>query len=272
MSGNSGGKLLGEAKKRRAGNLSLAGVAKALMVMLTVGLSLAVATAHANTFELVIGDDYPPFVDTNLPNYGLATEIVQTTFRQMGHDTKLVFKPWQRGLEDSASGKYLGTFPYSRNEEREADFHYSEPLYKFRQFFFTHAEGTFAPNSYEDLRGHSVCVPVGYSLQGFKELIAEDAITVVRPPDIEFCFQMIAKKRVDAVRVIDIIGWAMIDKLFDNRDGFRMNDDPVREAIEHLIVSRAHPDGEALVEQFNHALEQLQKQGRIHKMIERHLY
>lgn len=244
----------------------------ALAVPLTMALWLSASVANANSFELVIGDDYPPFVDTNLPNYGLATEIVQTTFRHMGHDTKLVFKPWQRGLEDSASGIYLGTFPYSRNEEREESFHYSAPLYTFRQFFFTLADGDFAPTTYDDLKGHSVCVPVGYSLSGLKDLVADDAIKLVRPPDIEFCFQMIAKKRVDVIRVIDIIGWAMIDKLFDSRDGFRMSDEPVRQSIEHLIISRAHPDGEALVKQFDQALGELQKQGRIHKMIERHLY
>ncbi len=229
-------------------------------------------TAHADTFELVIGDDYPPFVDTNLPNYGLATDIVQTTFRHMGHDTKLVFKPWQRGFEDSADGKYLGTFPYSKNAEREKSFHYSIPLYRFRQFFFTQADNAFAPNTYEDLRDHKVCVPVGYSLTGFKDLLAEDAITLVRPPDIEFCFQMLAKGRVDVIRVIDIIGWAMIEKLFDHRKDFKINDDPVRESIEHLIISRAHPNGEILVKEFDQALSELKKQGRVHQMIERHLY
>lgn len=261
-----------ELKAKLAKILSLATIVRGMTVALTTGCWLVAETAHADTFEMAIGDDYPPFVDKGLPNYGLATDIVQTTFRHMGHDTKLVFRPWQRGFEDSARGKYLGTFPYSKNSEREESFHYSVPLYTFRQFFFTLADGTFAPNTYEDLKGRNVCVPVGYSLTGFKELIAEDAITLVRPPDIEFCFQMLAKKRVDVIRVIDIIGWAMIDKLFGERDDFKINDEPVREAIEHLIISRAHPDGESLVEQFDEAFGKLQKQGKIHKMIERHLY
>jgi len=197
---------------------SIGMLARSLIIVLVAGSWLSAATAHADNFELVIGDDYPPFVDQSLPNYGLATEIVQTTFRQMGHDTELVFKPWQRGFEDAASGKYLGTFPYIKTAEREEKFHYSMPLYTFRQFFFSRADGTFAPNSYDDLKGHSVCVPVGYSLQEFEDLLAENEITLVQPPDIEFCFQMIAKKRADVVGVIDIIGWAMIDKLFDNHE------------------------------------------------------
>jgi len=209
------GKTLGYLKTKSISLYSIGMMAQSLIISLVVGSWLAAAPAHADSFELVIGDDYPPFVDQNLPNYGLATEIVQTTFREMGHDTELVFKPWQRGFKDAADGKYLGTFPYSKNAEREESFHYSIPLYTFRQFFFTRADGDFAPESYDDLKGHNVCVPVGYSLAGLKELEAANEITLVRPPDIEFCFQMIAKKRADVVRVIDIIGWAMIDKLFD---------------------------------------------------------
>jgi polar amino acid transport system substrate-binding protein len=243
-----------------------------LVFALTAGGVLAATAAHADSYELVIGDDYPPFVDTNLPNYGLATDIVQTTFRHMGHQTKLVFRPWQRGFEDSADEKFLGTFPYSKNAEREAEFHYSVPLYTFRQFFFTSSEGSFAPTTYDDLKGHSVCVPVGYSLTGLKDMVDREEIDLVRPRDIEFCFEMLAKQRVDVIRVIDLIGWAMIDKLFDDRDGFRMSEVPVRQSVEHLLLSRAHPDGEVLVKQFDTAFGELQKQGRIHKLIERHLY
>ena len=167
---------MGLLKTKFARSYSIVMMARSLVVALVAGSWLIAAPAHAESFELVIGDDYPPFVDQGLPNYGLATDIVQTTFRHMGHDTTLVFKPWQRGYEDVASGKYLGTFPYSKNPEREKSFHYSVPLYTFRQFFFTWADSSFAPTSYDDLKGHSVCVPVGYSLQGFKDMVADNEI------------------------------------------------------------------------------------------------
>lgn len=235
-------------------------------------LSLGIAVAFADTFDLVTGDDYPPFTGTALPNHGLAAEIVQTTFREMGHDTTLVFKPWKRGFEDTAAGKYFGTFPYSKNAERIENFYYSDPLYIFKQYFFARHETEVDFESGEEMRGLSVCVPVGYSHSGLKELQAEGIITLVRPPDIDSCFRMIAKKRVDLVRVTDLIGWAMIDKLFGNRDDFQMGDVPVREAIEHLIIPKTHPEGEPLIQGFNSALKDLQRQGKIHKLIERHLY
>ncbi|MGH1479121.1 MAG: hypothetical protein ACRBM6_10450 [Geminicoccales bacterium] len=40
----------------------------ASVIVLATGVWLAAAMAHAASFELVIGDDYPPFLDKELPN------------------------------------------------------------------------------------------------------------------------------------------------------------------------------------------------------------
>ncbi|MEM9138653.1 MAG: ABC transporter substrate-binding protein [Pseudomonadota bacterium] len=244
-----------------------------LAAVLSCVLAVSVSVVRAETFELVTGDNYPPFTSTARDNGGLATDIIQAVFREMGHQTNVTFKPWKRGYQDALSGKYVGTFPYAKNDKREEAFNYSDPLYPVNLYFFA-AEGTDARyESDEDLRQQRVCVPLGYNpvrLLQLKEAGIVNAL--IRPQSLENCFQMLAKKRVDLVRVNDMIGWSVIAETFGKRDGFRLIDKPFGSGSpEYLIISKSVDGGEDLIVGFNAAMAKMKSDGRIHKLIERHL-
>lgn len=244
--------------------------AKRFAAGLVAALCLS-APVHSAPLALVTGDDYAPFTGVKLPNQGLATDIVRTAFREMGYETNVAFRPWKRGYAETLSGKYLGTFPYGRNDKREAEFHYSEPLYIFGLYFFARAESDVTFEKDEDLQGQRVCMPIGWNPVRVQKMVDAGIVTMVRPPDLESCFRMLKRDRADLVRVNDITGWKLIERTFGNRDGFRQLEKPVRENIEHLIIPRSNPEGAALIARFNETLQRLQKDGQIHKLIERHL-
>ncbi|MEM6663274.1 MAG: transporter substrate-binding domain-containing protein [Pseudomonadota bacterium] len=246
---------------------------KLALTALAIGLLFAplATSARADDFALVTGDDYPPFTGTNLINQGLATAIVRTAFKRMGHEVTVAFKPWKRGYADVQAGKFLGTFPYGKNADREALFHYSEPLYTFGQYFFAKSDSPHKFEEDEDLAGLRICLPIGYNPVRVKKLVEAGTVTMVRPPDIESCFKMVDRGRADLVRVNDIVGWSIVESLYGNRDGFRMIATPVRESIEHFIVPRSNPKGGAMISAFNEALMQMQRSGEIFRLIERHV-
>ena len=80
--------------------------------------------------RLITGDDFKPWSDQSLPNGGIITEIIQTTFKQMGVKTTVDWLPWKRGYHNVVEGKYdyYGTFPYSFSNKRAADVYYSIPV------------------------------------------------------------------------------------------------------------------------------------------------
>ena len=191
----------------------------------------------------------------------------------MGHTTTVEFKPWKRGYQDALSGKYLGTFPYAKNEKRLKDFYYSDPLYEVKLYFFA-AEGSDAKYETEDdLAGRTFCVPLGYN--PVKLIALEKAGTIaklVRPQNLSNCFQMLQKNRVDFVRVNDMIGWSEINKTFGGSDGFRLMDKPFDEgSAEYLIISKSNERSEELLMNFNATLAKMKSDGRFHKLIERNL-
>lgn len=239
-----------------------------------VALFFPVLTGAANPSfagRLVTGDDYPPFTGKSLPNHGLASDIVTRAFKLMQLPVELDFRPWKRGYADTLNGTYLGTFPYGRNEEREKHFHYSEPLYRFGQYFFTLANSGIVYESEKDLQGTRICLPQGYNPTVLQQFVDNGTVKLVRPSTMDACFRMLLKKRADIVRVNNFVGWSLVDSVLGQRDNIRMLPKPVRESIEHFIVPRNQEDGEALIRDFNLALQQLRDDGVIDTAIAEHL-
>ena len=246
------------------------------VISLLVGLFLILALGNvdkavAETVKLVTGNGYPPFADQKLPNGGLATEIIQRAFTEMGYQVNIDFKPWKRGYNDARKKKYLGTFPYGKNEQRQQIFLYSQPLYNFAQHFFVSSETSIKFDKDEDLQGLSACLPIGYNPTRLQKMVDKGIVTLERPVDIDACFQMLVRGRTDLVRVDKYVGWKVIEKIFNSRSGFRMLDKPVRENVEHLIIAKDYPDGEQLLAQFNKTIEALKQRGVIEEIIQMHI-
>ncbi len=51
---------------------------------------------YAEPIPIVTGNKFAPFTDEKLPNGGLATEIIKTTFNELGHETKIKFLPLEK--------------------------------------------------------------------------------------------------------------------------------------------------------------------------------
>ena len=52
------------------------------------------------------GDSWPPFTDQNLPNNGLAVDLVSSALQRAGHTTEYVEVPWARVLRGLQQGDY----------------------------------------------------------------------------------------------------------------------------------------------------------------------
>jgi hypothetical protein len=95
-------------------------------------------------------------------------------------------------------------------------------LYQFGQYFSARKDSPVTFDRDQDLQGLSICLPLDYDPVRLQEMVDEGIVTMDRPPDLESCFRMLDLGRTDLVRVNDIVGWTMIDRLFETRTAFRM--------------------------------------------------
>ncbi len=229
------------------------------------GLALPVQAQTASV-ELVTGD-YPPFSSEEAPAMGVLSEVVVAAFKEQGVAAQLRFMPWQRGYMETRNGLHTATFPYVKNEERQRDFWFSQPLYPDVVRIFVPSEAEVPM----DWAGKSICVPQGYNMARVAPFIESQQARVERPPDMLNCFQMLQRGRVQAVWSSETVAEFVTRDL--RREGLRFK--PLTLGLEYpvelyLIISRQLPQAQQWLERFNTGLARIQKNGTYAKILARH--
>lgn len=225
---------------------------------------------YAQIANLTTGE-FPPFAGKNLEHGGLAAEIVTLIFDEMGYHTQLSFRPWKRGLSETFAGKYLGTFPYSKNKEREKTLYFSEKLYELEEHFFILKNNPIHYDTQNDLAQMKICKPLGYNLFGLKKLAENKVITLSRPKNMELCFKMLRSNHVDMVMTNEITARKYIEKLFVlNSDVIMMHKSFVKIG-HHFVIPKSNQQGKEIIAQFNNILIRLKESGDIGLITSRHI-
>jgi len=224
---------------------------------------------QAETLQLVTGE-FPPFVGKELKNGGTTSELVQLIFKKMDIPVNINFRPWKRGYFETLSGQYLGTFPYTKNKQREQDLYFSDVIYNLEEYFFALRKANLNYTELKDLTNLTICKPIGYNLFGLKSLVEDKLITLAHPKNMLTCFKMLALGRVDLVLTNPVIGARLINETFTNpSDAIQLKKSFVK--IGHyLIIPKSNPRGKAIINQFNHTLKQLKDQGMIERIQRSH--
>ncbi|WP_028866264.1 substrate-binding periplasmic protein [Psychromonas aquimarina] len=238
-----------------------------IILLLPLLLSLS---CQAEKVNLVTGD-FPPFVGGHLENGGLAAEIIQHIFTAMGHQPEIVFRPWKRGFSATMNGQFLGTFPYSKNSEREKILYFSNVMYELQEYFFTKQDFNLNYQSEKDLTGLRICKPIGYNLFGLKKLAEKNVIKLARPKSMGHCFKMLESDRVELVMTNEIAGWKFIEDLFENRNNFKMLEKSFVKIGHYFIIPKTNAEGEKIIKKFNEVLSSLASSGEIKAIQDKHI-
>jgi len=225
-----------------------------------------VGSCHSEGYAISTGN-FPPFVGEKIEGQGLATKIIQRTMKEMGNQTTITFLPWKRGFRDTYNGKYYGTYPYSKNKERQRKWHYSQPLYNLQEVFFSKVENNFVYTNNEDLVGLTVCKPIGYNLFNLKKIVDDQTINLIRPPAMRNCFAMLNKGRVDLVMTNETSGFAVLVQEGFETKHFKVSDKVFVDIGHHLIIPKKVEGGKEFIVKFDSTLEKLKAEGVVDQLI-----
>lgn len=234
--------------------------ATGILLASALGCLPALVSALPEPVELVSGDDYPPFAGSTLSEGGVLTQVVQQAFAAGGQPTSVDFKPWARGYEETLRLEYDGTFPYLSTPRREASFLYSDPLYQLNLRLYVRSDSPWKTGTPEELSDATFCLPTGYEVSGWVRL-ASERLAFVRPRSMEQCHAMLQLGRVDVlISNPDELAWQAIPPLLTPRN-VRKLPEPVDDVSLHLVIPRAHPQAQQLMDTFNDGLQQLVDSG-----------
>ncbi|MDQ3230229.1 MAG: transporter substrate-binding domain-containing protein, partial [Pseudobdellovibrionaceae bacterium] len=165
------------------------------------------------------------------------------------------FLPRKRAYADTKNGKYLASFPWFQDEEREKDFLFSETL-------DSTAGGVVVPMSSDlqfftrqSARRKKACDLLGSHFQS--QLFIDEQVTVTRVTDLSQCLKMIKEKRIDFY----FAAFSSVSKEILGTEAKIIPTDLDLVLKMHLIISRNHPQAQKVMADFNRELMASKKNG-----------
>lgn len=230
------------------------------------------AGAIAQAVTLVTGPNYAPFTGEQLPEGGMATELVRAVYKAEGQDTTIVFQPWKRGAEGTVKGEFFATFPYVKSAEREQEYLFSASMFDVRQLVYVPGNSPLKFDTTADFKGKTACSPLGSAPPPeIKAMIDAGEVKLQSPADMNGCFRILAAGRVDFYIINEYNGRAALKELGVTPDQVRIEPKPFAQTSQYLIVGKATPGAAAGIARFNEGLAKVRASGEYDRIVRKHV-
>lgn len=215
--------------------------------------------------------EWAPFAGEKLPGGGMLVEVVVAALTAVNQPYKLEYLPWKRGYQYAADAKVLGTFPWGVTEERKQIFNYTDSIYRTTEKFFVRKKFDKKFTTSEDLKGLTVCLPMGWSMAPIQRFLDKKILNLYQPHTDEACFKAMKSKRVDLYSVNKLAGWEAIKLAGLKTDDFKMIGPVLRENFSFIMVSKKHPKRDKFIKIFNKGISAIKENGTYQKIIDKHM-
>lgn len=227
-----------------------------------LGLFYTGQSSAGGKINLVTGNDYAPFTDQSLDKGGLATAVVSAVFKDAGYETDISWKPWKRGFIESKNASYIGTFPYIPTVARQKDFLYSDPIFTQTYVALTNIKEKGHYKTYEDMKGKTVCRPVGYAISDeIENNVTKWKINLFQPSDMSGCMKAVMRLKNQIVVLNSLQANEERKKSYNDFNKLKVHPLSVKGFTLHFIVSKEITNAQQWIDRFNKSLKNVRKSG-----------
>ena len=239
-------------------------------VLASFAFALTTGLTAAAPVGLTTGNDYAPFVHSQLPGGGLATELVRAAFEAQGTQVEVVITSWQRAMDQAKEGKASGTFPWFSTKERLADFIQSEPIFEIKEYAFAKPDSKLDFSKPAQLAGSTMCLPTGWAAPpALADLVASGKVKRAEARDASFCLRMVQSGRADYFVTDAYQGRESMKSAGIADDALQMSSAVLASRALHLMAPRSLAGSNELVESFNTGLRSIKKSGKYDQIVQR---
>ncbi len=236
--------------------------------LLMLGLLVLSGAASAELLR-VTGSLWSPYVDNELPNGGLAADLVRTALTRAGYEVEASAEPWSRAYEGAAIGVYDVVAAIWQNEARGEELIFSNP-YLLNDIIFMSRQGVLGNyRTLDDLKGYRIGVVRGYAYDE-----AFDSHPDLQRVANSNLIQNLLLLRQGRLEVVVGDKWSILHEisLFMPEDigRFVALPKPLARRALRLGVSRHNPHARQIVAAFDKAITQMQADGSYDEIVKRH--
>jgi polar amino acid transport system substrate-binding protein len=216
----------------------------------------------------VTGSLWIPYLDDELPNGGLAADLVRTALTRAGYQVEANIESWPRAYQGAAIGVYDVVAAVWRNDARAADLLFSE-AYLLNDIVLLSRPGLAVEfETLADLRGYRIGVVRGYA---YDETFDRAGLNWVTNNHLIQNLLLLRQGKLDL-----IVGdkWSIFDQISrfmpDSLSGFTLVAQPVARRGLRLGVSRLNSDAATITWRFNEAITEMKSDGTYTAILKKH--
>lgn len=231
--------------------------------------TLAVSSVSAREIRMVTVN-WEPILGSSLLNGGVVTEVVQAAFKEVGHNAKVEFMPWNRALHYVEIGErdlVLGAYNSKQRQEKfvvsDAYFTIDIGLVSLKEF------GIDQYFSLYELKNYTIGVTDGWV--NSEEFDAADFLKKDRAISPDLTTKKLFAKRTDIIAIaIPILKHELsqIDNVSFNQ--VKVLDPLLKKSTLHNLVSRKVPDHAEINGDFNKGLKIIKENGIYDAILQKH--
>lgn len=235
-----------------------------------LALALLCQSALPRDLNVVHSGTWPPYSDQDLPEQGLAIDLVRTALTRAGYTMQLRTDSLDRILEGGKIGVYdvFATPWYSA--ERNEYLAFSEPYLESRIRFVKQKGSKFAFTGLEDLKGVRIGVVRGYAYEDtFNE---SRQITKVDERNLIQNLLKLTQGRIDLTLDDELVLRYELNRFLPkSMEKLEFLDKPLAVRGIHIGVSRENPEHEKIIDDFNKSIAAMKKDGSYDRILQKHM-
>ena len=243
------------------------------LVYRIAGLLLCIAlcsqTAMALDITIVHSGSWPPYADAELPEQGLAIDLVTTALKRTGYNPLVKTASLSQILEGSKTGLYdvFATPWYTMDRDQYLDF--SQPYLESSINFVKRTDNPFEYTRFDDLEGTTVAVVKNYAYdEDFRDAAA---IEKVSTGSLAENLRKLVDKEVDLTLDDELVlRYTLNRSMPQSMAAVEILAKPLAVRGVNIGVSRKNPDHAKIVAGFNSAIDGMKKDGTYDRIVQKH--
>ncbi|MBB5016888.1 polar amino acid transport system substrate-binding protein [Chitinivorax tropicus] len=220
----------------------------------------------------IAAGEWPPYLSENMPGHGVAAQIITDIFAELGYQVEYRFLPWPRAFKEAKAGNFDGTAVWLKNDERLADFYYSNPVIRERHVLFHMRELPFSWESIQDLQGLKIGGILNFSYgDEFDKAEKSGKIHVDRTNTDVQNFRKLLAGRIQIYPQELQVSINVLQTNFSPEEVSRItyHAKPLMEKDSFLLLSKKIKRNQDLINLFNYKLDRLKESGKYQKYFPR---
>ncbi len=239
-------------------------------LLTTLLLSASVAIALGEDRVAVATLLWEPYITTNTPTGGPATEIVTRAFEAGGLQADISHMPWKDVMIQSQTGAYHAIYPAYFSRERMEKYLISDPFLCSPVVLVARAESDITYSNLESLKPYRIGVVAGYAnAEAFDD--APFLNKIVTHSDLD-SLKRLKRGEFDLATLDKLVALALIGSNSDalgSKDDYRFLFPPLGNRDMYVMFPKQLQESEARLDAFNKGLQALKADGELETILRR---